>query len=109
MSKITLIEPGAFRTAASTLKGNMKKVAPHPAYTDPKMVASMFRRGIEQMPIDGDPMKAVRAMYRLSETENPPFRLPLGKDCIETARRKVASLTVDTDRAEAWSEDLKFD
>ena len=69
----------------------------------------MFRQGIENMVIQGDPMKAVEAMFKIAGLENPPLRIQLGKDSVEAAKRRVASLKTETETYELWSEDLQFD
>ena len=51
-------------------------------------------------------MKAVEKIYQLSELEQPPTRLPLGKDAVQLARAHIAAVTNDLDKFESWSENL---
>lgn len=61
------------------------------------------------MDFDGDVDKGTQAIYKLAHLPEPPLRLPLGKPAIAVVRRKMASLTMDTDKYESWSEDLNLD
>ncbi|EGN99846.1 hypothetical protein SERLA73DRAFT_180088 [Serpula lacrymans var. lacrymans S7.3] len=103
--KITLVEPALFRTPAPS-KNFMEP--PHPAYADPSLPSSKYRSlypGVERI-FTGDPAKLAQAMYRLSELEDPPFRLPLHKVALDTARRKGESLIKAVDEYASWSDDI---
>ena len=47
----------------------------------------------------GDPIKAVQLMIEVSESENPPLRLPMGQFALEEVELLIESLTTDK---EAW-------
>ena len=57
----------------------------------------------------GDPKKAVQKMWELSNLENPPLRLLLGKDINKGARDYIAQLTKETDEYESWSDHLAYE
>ena len=89
-TKVTLVPLGGFATNAVSV--GMVKLPQHPAYTDPALLSSVYRKAVlastqkEKDPlyqVKGDTAKAVRALYRLSELESPPLRLVLGKDCLD--------------------------
>jgi hypothetical protein len=86
----------------------MLEIPAHPAYVGPTMMASMVREGIRGLHINGDPKKAVQAMYNVTTLADPPLRLLLGKDCIANTRAKVKRLVGDIDKYEAWSDGLVF-
>ncbi|OJT12140.1 hypothetical protein TRAPUB_11317 [Trametes pubescens] len=104
--KITIIEPGGFRT-----EGKEKVVfAPeHPAYSNPNLPVTQMRKHWDSFSPKGDAQKGVDAFYKIASLENPPLRVPLGKDSIAMLRKKIASLTADVDNYEYLSEDLEVD
>ncbi|EED79184.1 predicted protein [Postia placenta Mad-698-R] len=100
--KITLVEPGAFRTNGVT---NMGKFPPPPAYTNPKLPTNVTR-DVMQVPYGAEPDKAAEKMYRLAELPEPPLHFPLGKDAISAVRQKLAAISADFDKYESWSDDM---
>lgn len=95
----------------------MVQVDTLPAYTKPELASSQARKAMlaslkgEKDPnfqIKGDPAKAARAFYRLSEMESPPFRLVLGKDSLAASRAKISSFLTETEQYAAWSEDIEI-
>lgn len=96
----------------------MVKIDPLPAYTKPELASAQARKAMlaslngEKDPnfeIKGDPVKAARAFYRLSEMESPPFRLVLGKDSLAASRAKISSFSVELEEYAVWSEDIEID
>ncbi|OJT07814.1 hypothetical protein TRAPUB_1297 [Trametes pubescens] len=104
--QITLIEPGGFLT-----EGPDKVIwPPQPAaYANPDLPVSRIRKAMDTALIPGDAKKAVDAFYKIAALEEPPLRVPLGKDSVAALRRKIASLTADLDKYEYLSEDLEVD
>ncbi|KAI0330507.1 NAD-P-binding protein [Cubamyces sp. BRFM 1775] len=101
--KITLIEPGWFRSAAISKIIWAKR---HPAYDNPDLPANKVRAQWEGFSSPGDTRKAVEVFYKVSTLPDPPLYLPLGKDAIELVRKKMSMLdTVMTEYA-SWSEEL---
>lgn len=87
--KVTLIEPGPFRT---DFAGGSLVVAPeNPAYKE--SAAAKTRQYMKEVhnTQPGDPLKAVKIMIQLVDMENPPLRMLLGSRAIErlTEKRKA--------------------
>ncbi|KAH7915191.1 hypothetical protein BJ138DRAFT_1142229 [Hygrophoropsis aurantiaca] len=105
--KITLIEPGLFRTAAT----NCTIEPVHPSYQDPSLPTMQYRSlypGIERI-FTGDPDKLALAMLKLVDLENPPLHLPLHRVALEGAREKAEILTKAADDYASWSDDIYVD
>ncbi|KAF9238680.1 hypothetical protein BU15DRAFT_88304 [Melanogaster broomeanus] len=100
--KITIIEPGPFRTRV------MKGLAQHPAYADPRSPSSQIRAGFSPGSdfVDGDADKAVAAMEKLVHLDNPPLRLPLHKWTVAAIKEKIQSVLEEVQAYESWSDDL---
>jgi len=107
--KVSLIEPGPFRTKIVGTGGNVHTVPSHPAYEDPSLPSAQFRAFVTSGAVDGDAIKAVKAVERFSRLEDPPFRLPLHKRVIASLRDKIGELSRTVEEMEGWSEDLYFE
>ncbi|KAH7890341.1 hypothetical protein F5I97DRAFT_1800051 [Phlebopus sp. FC_14] len=105
--KVTLIEPGPFRT--KIVKENIRVSSQHPAYSDPASPSSQFRAYITSAAVDGDADKATATIEKLVHLDNPPVRLPLHKKSVASAREKAQSILDDVAAYESWSDDLYFD
>ncbi len=81
----------------------------HPAYSNPNLPVTQMRKHWDSFSPKGDAQKGVDAFYKIASLENPPLRVPLGKDSIAMLRKKIASLTADVDNYEYLSEDLEVD
>jgi NAD(P)-dependent dehydrogenase (short-subunit alcohol dehydrogenase family) len=98
--KVTIVEPGYFRTdflAPGSIKKAGKVVD---AYAETAGVArnnASTRSGSQP----GDPAKAVRVIIQAVESGAPPLRLPLGSDCYARIDDKLSRLKRDMD---AWRE-----
>ncbi|KAL4073202.1 hypothetical protein V8B97DRAFT_2005856 [Scleroderma yunnanense] len=104
--KVTIAEPGPFRTACLTT--NLFTEPVHPAYNDPSL-PSMRNRGLLANPnvvFNGDPNKFAEAMYRLAYLEDPPMRLPLHAATLEAFRSQGRHLIDTADKWASWSEDV---
>lgn len=101
---------------------NLINIPPHPAYAsyvspdlskDPPqpqgLLPSIITRQLVTMPFPGDTAKAAAVIYRLSELEDPPMRLPLGKHAVRLAREKMDAVKRDVDAYEGWSEGLELE
>ncbi|THG96423.1 hypothetical protein EW026_g5403 [Hermanssonia centrifuga] len=106
--KITLVEFGGFETKG---RDNMVQVPAHAAYLKPSLVSAATRSYLlnTSVRIGGDAVKAIAKVYDLAQLENPPLRLPLGKDTVAGFREKLAKIVADVDRYESWSEGLTAD
>jgi NAD(P)-dependent dehydrogenase (short-subunit alcohol dehydrogenase family) len=102
--KVTIIEPGGFRTgfagASTTLRVS------RPEYEPTVGAALRYQQGYDgNQP--GDPNKAAKVLLEIVEMPDPPLRLPLGSDAIHAieqadvakieADRKWRALSLSTD------------
>ncbi|WP_350281211.1 oxidoreductase [Kribbella sp. HUAS MG21] len=95
--KVTIVEPGGFRTDWGGSSMQLHEV--HPAYAS--TVGAMHRRRLEtdgKQP--GDPAKAAQAILEIVALENPPLRLLLGSDALQLAQ---SSSTARAEEAAAWA------
>ncbi|KAI6027326.1 hypothetical protein BKA83DRAFT_4227460 [Pisolithus microcarpus] len=104
--KVTIVEPGPFRTNCPTT--NMVTEPVHPAYNDPTLPSRGFRNMMSNpdAKFDGDPIKFAEAMYKLVYLEDPPLRLPLHHVTVEAFRKKGRHLIDAADAWASWSEDM---
>ena len=91
--RVTLVEPGAFRTEFSGLA--LMRPAQRIADYQP-----MIQRLADYMDASdgtqpGDPAKAAAAMIEVAESDNPPLRLMLGSDAYGLWDQKAAELHKD--------------
>lgn len=103
--KLTMVEPGAFRTDWA---GSSMSVAPIGAAYQPTMgpILDYLQQRNGHQP--GDPAKAAQAILQLATLEKPPLRLLLGSDAVYMAGQVLAerqaedaafrSLSLSTDR-----------
>lgn len=83
--KTTLVEPGPFSTNGFSGAVFAENLLPE-AYPTNAQFAETFQ---EFKNIAGDPLKAVRIIIEAVESENPPFRLPLGLMAFEGIEAKL--------------------
>jgi len=102
--KVSIIEPGPFRTGVFTV--NVRDVPQHPAYADPSLPGSQTLQRIKAGNPDGDARKAVEVIERLTHLEDPPLRLPLHRKTFASLREKVQELNKTADDWESWSDGI---
>ena len=74
------------------------------------MPSVFFRKVfVSDVKFPGDLQKAVAKIHELGSLDNPPLRLPLGKDAVQAFRAQIASVTANVDLYESWSEDLALE
>lgn len=95
--KVTIIEPGAFRTDWG---GSSMTIAPVGAdYEQTVGEINRYRRTADgQQP--GDPALAAKAVVDIVALDEPPLRLLLGEDALEDAGRASRSRAAE---AEQWA------
>jgi NAD(P)-dependent dehydrogenase (short-subunit alcohol dehydrogenase family) len=94
--KVTVIEPGGFRT--DWAGSSMTTHDVHEAYGPTVGAMASYR---EQAVALGDPAKAAQAILKIASVPDPPLRLLLGSDAYQVARAAdEASIAND----EAWKE-----
>ncbi|TDW15827.1 oxidoreductase [Kribbella kalugense] len=95
--KVTIVEPGAFRTDWGG--SSMRLAEVHPDYD--ATVGQMNRFRVETDGTQaGDPAKAAQAILQVVGLDNPPLRLLLGKDALTHADRASKSRA---EEAATWS------
>jgi len=106
--KVTMIEPGYFRT--ELLSGNSMSVAEIelPAYAD--TIGAMRKQvsGVDGLQ-PGDPVKLVEAVRAVVEAEKPPLRLALGSDAVDEAEKKLARWQREVNQWRELSTSTDFD
>ncbi|KAH0826056.1 NAD(P)-binding protein, partial [Lanmaoa asiatica] len=103
--KITMLEPGPFRTEIVMTNSNI--APPHPAYTNPDLPGSKTRVILKSgVLMDGDPQKACIAFEKASRLEDPPIRLPLHRRVLDLTNEKGKSLVETAEKYKDWSNDL---
>jgi NAD(P)-dependent dehydrogenase (short-subunit alcohol dehydrogenase family) len=96
--KVTIIEPGPFRT---NFAGEGFGFAKH-EIEDYRLTAGEFRKRIKSIhgKQDGDPADAARTILEVVNCEVPPLRLPLGKTALATFSAKIESMQNDLSKAQ---------
>ncbi|WP_433278286.1 oxidoreductase [Pseudonocardia xinjiangensis] len=86
--KVTIIEPGAFRTDWA---GSSMRLAPvGPDYEETVGAMNRRRAGMDRS-APGDPARGARIIVDLVDLAEPPLRLLLGSDAVEAAERSSRS------------------
>lgn len=106
LEKLTIIEPGIFRTGALF---SVRKLPIHPAYTKPGSSTLATRGMIDNPDTGADPRKAVKQFYNVSLLSDPPIRLAIGQDAVSLIKQQVAKIVKDVEEYADWSEDLAYD
>lgn len=103
--KVTLIEPGAFRTdwASRSMK---ESSTPITEYADVAARKDLIKQFADHLP--GDPRKVADAVLMVTKLEDPPLRLLLGRDVLRAMRDKIAALSASIDQWEAVTKDVNF-
>jgi len=94
--KVTLIEPGAFRTnfLGTSLRHAQTEIADYSATAGHYKMIFSANNGKQP----GHPEKAVEALLAVTEMENPPLRLLLGTDAHTRVHAKIQQLLEEFDR-----------
>ncbi len=103
--KVTLIEPGSFRTDW----GGSSMSITEPGEDYRSVLESHLDYHSQAGSEPGDPAKAAQAIITIVDEANPPLRLPLGKDAVLIARRVDQAKLAETDRWEQLSSSTGFD
>ena len=105
--KVTVVEPGPFRTQfGGTSHRTPAKKIDYYENTAHKLVNIIQSYSGTQ---DGDPVKAANVIYQVVNSENPPLHLPLGPHSIEKFETKMAEVQKDIDDWKAISSKTNFD
>ncbi|RDX48767.1 NAD-P-binding protein [Lentinus brumalis] len=104
--KITLLEPGWIRSAMAS---RVTWPPEHPAYAgNASLPTNALRHGrFGDFVTWKDTRRSVEVFYKAASIPDPPLHLLVGKDAVDAARKKIASLTESVVKYEAWSEGLE--
>ena len=97
--KVTVICPSGFRTDWAGRSANNSKIVIDDYKSTAEVNKNTIRGYSGSQP--GDPVRAVKAIVKVVETENPPLHLLLGVAALKGARHKLEVLKKDFD---AWAE-----
>jgi len=101
--KVTVVAPSGFRTDWAGRSANNSKIVIDDYAPTAHANKDTIRGYSGNQP--GDPVRAVKAIVKAVESENPPLRLLLGKGALKGARNKIAELQKDYDTWEAITVD----
>jgi NAD(P)-dependent dehydrogenase (short-subunit alcohol dehydrogenase family) len=103
--RVLIVEPGNFRT--EFLGPGLKEGTPLPDYQDTVgMVQTMMKTVAGHQP--GDPSRAAQAILTAMAAEEVPLRLPLGPDCVDLLRAKLAAQSAEISTWEALARSTNF-
>jgi NAD(P)-dependent dehydrogenase (short-subunit alcohol dehydrogenase family) len=105
--KVIIVEPGAFRTeflGRSIATGAVRL----PEYELTSGATRNFTEANNGTQA-GDPVRGMQVLMTAILADNPPLRLPLGRDALQRIERKLATLTADIGAWKALAEDTAFE
>lgn len=104
--KVTIIEPGPFRTewAGPSMISARQRIEAY-ADTAHKTIATINGYSGKQ---PGDPAKAAAVMIKVVESPNPPLRLPLGETALGRIRGKLKSMSEELTAWEKLGRDTSY-
>ena len=105
--RVTIIEPGPFRTGFAGRRLNEAAVI----IRDYEETAGVFRQKLRSVDgkQEGDPEAAAAIIYSLTRMEYPPLRQPLGKIALNTIKTKLQRVTKDLETGEKRALQAIFD
>ena len=104
-SQITILEPGLFDTQIVT--SSTLTLPVQPAYDNPSSPSFAVRQWFASFEGTNKIEKYVECVLRVAQEEQPPLRLILGEDALESARRRVAGLQRGVYVYASWSEGMR--
>ena len=103
--KVTGIQPGAFRTDWAT-RSMKESATPIADYADVKARKDLIKQFADHLP--GDPRKVAEAVLMVTELDDPPLRLLLGRDVLKAMRDKIAATSASIEEWKAVTKDVNF-
>ena len=103
--KVTIVEPGGFRTDWA---GSSMRIDPYNEAYAPTIGAMSGYRENPEAP-RGDPAKAALAIVKLAALEAPPLRLLLGSDAVFLAKAILKQRAAEDEQWQSLSETTDFD
>lgn len=103
--KVTIIEPGGFRT---DFAGSSQTIlADNPAYASTVGAVAQFQREYDGVQ-PGDPKKAAAAVLKVASVDEPPLRLLLGRDAVRAAAEAEHARATNDRKWRTLSESTDF-
>ena len=104
--KVTAIEPGAFRTdwAARSMWESSTPIGDYDENVGARK--TMIKEFANHLP--GDPRKVAEAVLMVTNLDDPPLRLLLGRDVLKAVRDKLAAFSASIDEWESVTKDVNF-
>lgn len=104
--KLTIVEPGPFRTGFA----NAAFIETENKIEDYQTTSGAFKERMKAVDgkQEGDPAKAAKAIIQITNIENPPLRLPLGKVPLTTIQMKIDSVQKDLNDWRSVAESAVF-
>lgn len=101
--KVTAVEPGAFRTdwASRSMKETATPIAD---YVDVAARKDLIKQFADHLP--GNPRKVAEAVLMVTELDDPPLRLLLGRDVLKAMRDKIAATSASIEEWKAVTKDV---
>ena len=103
--KVTAIEPGAFRTDWAT-RSMKESATPITDYADVAARKDLIKQFADHLP--GDPRKVAEAVLMVTELDDPPLRLLLGRDVLKAMRDKIAATSASIEKWKSVTKDVNF-
>jgi NAD(P)-dependent dehydrogenase (short-subunit alcohol dehydrogenase family) len=104
--KVTIIEPGGFRTDFAGTSTVIN--AGQEAYASTVGATAAFQRSYNGVQ-PGDPVKAARVLLQIAATDDPPLRLLLGSDAVESVEKADRAKTESDQKWRSLSLSTDFD
>lgn len=103
--KVTLVEPGAFRTdwATRSMKESSALISD---YADVAARKDLIKQFADHLP--GDPRKVGEAVLMLTRLEDPPLRLLLGRDVLKAVRDRITAFSASIEEWAPVTKDVNF-
>lgn len=106
--KVTVVQPGYFRTSFLTSESLAVPENQIDAYASVRESQNAHQEGINGNQL-GDPEKAVAVMMQVADAENPPVHLFLGQDAYDLADQKILAVQQDMDAWESLATSTAFE
>jgi NAD(P)-dependent dehydrogenase (short-subunit alcohol dehydrogenase family) len=105
--KLTIVEPGPFRTGFA----NASFIESENKIEDYQSTSGAFKERMKAVDgkQEGDPAKAAKAIIQITNMDNPPLRLPLGKIPLTTIQMKIDSVQKDLNDWQNVAESAVFE
>ena len=103
--RVTAIEPGAFRTDWAT-RSMKESATPIADYAEVAARKDLIKQFADHLP--GDPRKVAEAVLMVTNLDDPPLRLLLGRDVLKAMRDKIAAMSASIEEWKAVTKDVNF-